>query len=87
MLLWVNALFLKPQLDHVHILFMASQSLFHFSFQIPSPSPCYWALRAYSWFPVEFFFSRSTSYCIQHQLLSQEASPVGAGQGSPMPRH
>lgn len=28
MLLWVNALFLKPQLDSVHILFIVSQSLF-----------------------------------------------------------
>lgn len=27
MLLWINALFLKPQLDSIHILFIASQSL------------------------------------------------------------
>lgn len=84
MLLWVNALFLKPHLDSAHILFTVSQSFFffNFSFQILSPSPCYSALRAYSWFPIEFILSRSTSHCTQHKLFSQEASPVGEGRGA-----
>lgn len=50
-------------------------------------SLCLLSLRTYSCITIEVVFSWHIRHCTRHQLLSQEISPVGEGQGSPMPRY